>query len=292
MKKISIVYLMLSLLPLSSLFAQAKNPYTPSDKTVVSQGKELYFKMGCNGCHGAGGGGGMCPSFIDDTWVFGSDDQTLFKLIKGQIPQQTMPRMFGGVLTDDEIWKVITFVRYCKVAASEQAAGASGQINIDKKSCAIVEADPHWLRAVLPKLTGYQNQYVLVFDGSSKNFSSAEDSKLAGATLAILDNSSGKEIASLLHAKPKVYPDKERELGKPVEDLLAGKVDGAILWAPLAAFYTMELDSSRKLKMIAFSKAYPAPKGFEGQEQSSMVYVTKCAEALLNVLKVYNVAPK
>ncbi|TFE68628.1 c-type cytochrome [Methylacidiphilum caldifontis] len=291
MKKIAVSCLILSL-SVGVLFAQQKNPYSPSDKQVVSQGKELYFKMGCNGCHGAGGGGGMCPSFIDDTWVFGSDDQTLFKLIKGQIPQQTMPRMFGGVLTDDEIWKVITFVRYCKVAAAEQGGGAAGQLNIDKKSCAIVEADPHWLKAVLPRLSGYQRQYVLVFDGSSKNFSSAEDSKLSGLTVAVLDNSAAKEIATSLKAKAKAYPDKERELGKPLEDLLAGKVDAAILWTPLAAFYAMELDSARKLKMLPFSKSYTAPKGFEGQEQSSMVYVTKCADALLNVLKVYGVAPQ
>ncbi|ACD83051.1 c-type cytochrome [Candidatus Methylacidiphilum infernorum] len=292
MKKITVLTLALSIMSWGSVFAQQNNPYSPSDKQVVSQGKELYFKMGCNGCHGAGGGGGMCPSFIDDVWVFGSDDQTLFKLIKGQIPQQTMPRMFGGVLTDDEIWKLITFVRYCKVAAAGQGGTAAGQISIDKKSCAIVEADPHWLKAVLPRLSGYQAQYVLVFDGSAKNFSSAEDAKLSGLTIAVLDNSAGKEIALSVHAKPKVYPDHERELGKPLEDLLAGKVEAAILWSPLAAFYAMELDSSRKLKMLPFTKSYSVPKGFEGQEQSSMVYVTKCADALLNVLKVYNVAPK
>ena len=47
---------------------------------------------GCSGCHGLMGGGGMGKPILDDTWVFGSDDETLYKLIKGQIPQQTMPK--------------------------------------------------------------------------------------------------------------------------------------------------------------------------------------------------------
>ena len=51
---------------------------------------------------------GVC---LDDDWKFGSDDLTLSKLIKGEIPQQTMPAAFGGVLKDDEIWKIIAFIR-------------------------------------------------------------------------------------------------------------------------------------------------------------------------------------
>ncbi len=43
-------------------------------------------------------------------WKFGSDDQTLYKLIKGQIPNQTMPRAFAN-LPDDQVWELIAFVR-------------------------------------------------------------------------------------------------------------------------------------------------------------------------------------
>jgi mono/diheme cytochrome c family protein len=58
-----------------------------------------------------GGGGGMGKPLIDDEWKFGSDDQTLFKLIRGEIPQQTMPNAIGKNLTDDEVWKVMLYVR-------------------------------------------------------------------------------------------------------------------------------------------------------------------------------------
>ena len=86
------------------------NPYT-GNAEAIQEGRTLFLQNGCSGCHGAGGGGGMGPALIDDEWKFGSDDLTLFKLIKGEIPQQTMPAAFGGVLKDDEIWKIIAFIR-------------------------------------------------------------------------------------------------------------------------------------------------------------------------------------
>jgi len=86
------------------------NPYT-GNAEAIQQGRALYLQTGCSGCHGPGGGGGMGPALLDDEWKFGSDDLTLFKLIKGEIPQQTMPATFGSVLTDDEIWKIIAFIR-------------------------------------------------------------------------------------------------------------------------------------------------------------------------------------
>ena len=101
-----------------------KNPYT--DKAdIIAQGKELFVSKACSGCHGAGGGGGMCPPVINDTWVYGSDDTTLFNLVKlGSTGLQAkgytrighenvvgdMPP-FAGVVTDDEEWKLIAYVR-------------------------------------------------------------------------------------------------------------------------------------------------------------------------------------
>src|SRR5262245_50270359 len=86
------------------------NPYT-GNAEAIKEGRTLYLQTGCSACHGVGGGGGMGPALFDDEWKFGSDDLTLSKLIKGEIPQQTMPAAFGGVLKDDDIWKIIAFIR-------------------------------------------------------------------------------------------------------------------------------------------------------------------------------------
>ena len=87
----------------------------------VEEGRTLYFQVGCQGCHGGGGGGGMATSVIDDAWEFGSDDAVLFKLIKGEIPDQTMPTVYN-VLEDDEVWKILSFIR-------SVYAGDPGQID-------------------------------------------------------------------------------------------------------------------------------------------------------------------
>ena len=77
---------------------------------AIKEGRALYLKYGCSACHGVGGGGGMGPPLTDDVWKFGSSDEVLYKLIKGEISNATMPKV-GAQLTDDEIWKVIAFIR-------------------------------------------------------------------------------------------------------------------------------------------------------------------------------------
>ncbi|SEQ90114.1 Cytochrome C oxidase, cbb3-type, subunit III [Solimonas aquatica] len=103
-----------------------KNPYSDSDATVVEEGRKIYFKSGCNGCHGGGGGGGMCPPLTNDTWVYGGDDDTLFRLVAlGSQDLQAagyarkghenvvgpMPPHGVIVKTEDDLWKIITFIR-------------------------------------------------------------------------------------------------------------------------------------------------------------------------------------
>ncbi len=85
------------------------NPFT-GNADMAAEGRTLYFEVGCQGCHGGGGGGGMATSVIDDIWTFGSDDEVLFRLIKGEIPDQTMPTVYN-VLEDDEVWKILAFIR-------------------------------------------------------------------------------------------------------------------------------------------------------------------------------------
>jgi mono/diheme cytochrome c family protein len=105
---------------------QLKNPYKDDNAAIVAAGKDLYFHSGCNGCHGGGGGGGMCPPLTNDTWVYGGDDDTLFRLVtlgsdglaaKGytRVGMEhvvgPMPPMGTIVSTDDDLWKIITFIR-------------------------------------------------------------------------------------------------------------------------------------------------------------------------------------
>jgi len=104
------------------------NPYKDkvTDAAFAEEGHKTYLSAGCNGCHGGGGGGGMCPPLTNDTWVYGPDDDTLFRLVslgsdglkaagyhrvKQEVVVGPMPP-FGGILkSSDQLWKIITFIR-------------------------------------------------------------------------------------------------------------------------------------------------------------------------------------
>lgn len=91
---------------------QKLNPFT-GNADAIKEGRQLYVQAGCPGCHGSGGGGAMAgaTAFIRDTWKFGGDDDTYFKVIKGTYPGQTMPAVFGATLTDEQVWKIIAWIR-------------------------------------------------------------------------------------------------------------------------------------------------------------------------------------
>lgn len=103
-----------------------KNPYSDDNGDIVAQGQKLYLQYSCNGCHGGNGGGGICPPLINDTWVYGGDDDTLFRLVSlGSIDLQAkgyarkghenvvapMPAFGPLIRSDDELWKIFAFVR-------------------------------------------------------------------------------------------------------------------------------------------------------------------------------------
>ena len=101
------------------------NPYDGNAK-IAEEGHKLFFNYGCNGCHGGGGGGGMCPPLITGVWIYGGDDDTLFRLVslgsqKLQADGYTvkalvsvaapMPSMGPLIKSDDDLWKIITWIR-------------------------------------------------------------------------------------------------------------------------------------------------------------------------------------
>lgn len=99
-----------------------KNPYT-GNAAAAEEGKKLYLANSCNGCHGGGGGGGMCPPLTNQTWVYGSDDDTIFRLItlgskdlgrprKGsENVKGPMPGYKDIITKEDDLWKIIAWMR-------------------------------------------------------------------------------------------------------------------------------------------------------------------------------------
>jgi mono/diheme cytochrome c family protein len=102
------------------------NPYNDQVDKIADEGHHKFLSYSCNGCHGGGGGGGMCPPLTNDTWVYGADDDTLFRLIslgsddlkkagyhrvKHEVVVGPMPPFGKIIKTSDDLWKVIAWIR-------------------------------------------------------------------------------------------------------------------------------------------------------------------------------------
>ncbi len=59
---------------------ELKNPYSASS-SVDEEGHRIYMSLDCSSCHGGGGGGGMAAPLTNPIWIYGKDDDTLFRLI-------------------------------------------------------------------------------------------------------------------------------------------------------------------------------------------------------------------
>jgi mono/diheme cytochrome c family protein len=92
---------------------------------VIAAGKRLY-DANCAACHGNQAQGAVKagitisileeqrgkqpPDLTDDQWDHGSTDEEIFGVIERGLPPSMMPG-FGGSLSDDDIWRVLLYVR-------------------------------------------------------------------------------------------------------------------------------------------------------------------------------------
>jgi cytochrome c oxidase cbb3-type subunit 3 len=85
-----------------------KNPFT-DDRAAAGEGRQLFVRFNCSGCHGGRAGGGMGPSLRDVDWIYGNRDAQIFSSI-AQGRAHGMPS-WAGQLTTDQVWKLVTYVQ-------------------------------------------------------------------------------------------------------------------------------------------------------------------------------------
>jgi cytochrome c oxidase cbb3-type subunit 3 len=109
---------------LSSLVVGGAAPPAPVRKYEhnaydISQGKQLFAWLNCNGCH-AKGGGGMGPPLMDDKWIYGASiDNVAASITEGR--PAGMPS-FRNRATPEEIWQLAAYVRALGAQVSSDAA--------------------------------------------------------------------------------------------------------------------------------------------------------------------------
>ena len=104
----------------------ARAPATPSapnkyeeNAYALSQGKSLFRKFNCSGCH-AQGGGGMGPALMDDKWIYGSAPEIIYATIVRGRPNG-MPA-YGDHVTNEQVWQLVAYVRSMSGQVREDAA--------------------------------------------------------------------------------------------------------------------------------------------------------------------------
>ncbi len=113
------------LLPAACWAQEQRNPFdTPA---ALEQGAAL-FQTHCSYCHGARGEGGRGADLTTGRYRRGGSDANLYATVRNGIPGTEMPAVRA---TDDEVWKMVAFVKRLGTAGlSEKAPGdaAAGKI--------------------------------------------------------------------------------------------------------------------------------------------------------------------
>ena len=94
--------------PGSTAALSTPNPYQDNPQ-AIEQGKQIFGRMNCAGCHAYGGGGNMGPDLTDAYWRYGGLPIQIYSSIYEGRPQG-MPS-WGKELPPDDIWKLVAYVQ-------------------------------------------------------------------------------------------------------------------------------------------------------------------------------------
>jgi cytochrome c oxidase cbb3-type subunit 3 len=94
------------------------NPYA-ENMTAMAEGRQLFVRFNCSGCHGGRAGGGMGPSLRDVDWLYGNRDTQIFSsIVEGRA--HGMPS-WQSRLTADQTWKLVTYIKSLRTRNEPQA---------------------------------------------------------------------------------------------------------------------------------------------------------------------------
>src|SRR5689334_4568246 len=114
----------------AALPAQLPVPETKSERNplagqadAILAGRKL-FAASCSGCHGANAEGGRGPNLAEGRQIRRLNDRALFASIRSGVPGTDMP---PSNLPDDEIWRLVAFVRDLSAPARESKVAGDAE---------------------------------------------------------------------------------------------------------------------------------------------------------------------
>ena len=95
------------------------NPYALTDRDALAKGRQLY-SFYCVFCHGMDGASGRGSQLASSYRKHGSSDREMYRTIADGVPGTEMS---GHWIEEDEIWKIVLFVRQIEQNASGRGQG-------------------------------------------------------------------------------------------------------------------------------------------------------------------------
>src|SRR5882757_464360 len=83
-------------------------PHYRETAATIADGESAYENFNCSGCHHHGGGG-IGPALMDDTWMYGSSPNEIYKSIAEGRPNG-MPA-FHDKIPETALWNLVAYVR-------------------------------------------------------------------------------------------------------------------------------------------------------------------------------------
>jgi hypothetical protein len=134
-------------------------------------------------------------------------------------------------------------------------------------ACKGISAQHDKLVGAVAGVVTYRSTYVLVLsDRASAQIKSPTDPALQSLEIGIQQSTPAVEVANALYlTKLKLYPTDSSSPGAPLSDLAAGKIDAAIMWAPLAAALALDLGIDDKISIYSVDRPRDPPVEYSVQ---------------------------
>ncbi len=87
---------------------EQKDPFG-QNSVALTEGRQLFVRYNCSGCHGGHAGGGMGPSLRDPVWIYGSSDAHIFASI-AEGRGKGMPS-WGNQIPQEQIWQLVAYIK-------------------------------------------------------------------------------------------------------------------------------------------------------------------------------------
>ena len=91
------------------------------DATSIGVGKAA-FRLRCSACHGIHAEGGRAPALNRGEFEAGDADLDIYRVIAKGVPGTEMPA-FGGRNTEENIWRIVAFLRTFEPSGDERVDG-------------------------------------------------------------------------------------------------------------------------------------------------------------------------